>query len=112
MNAPLSHIQPGDKVLVNCDNWFVGPDGREYRAAFGTVRAVRTSEESLGVRTNARSTNWYLEVGNMTIAGCQIHYIVKTQTCHLGPAPAWTTHEGRSVIDTAPSKIYNADTKD
>jgi hypothetical protein len=105
----FSHIQPGDKALITCDNWFIAPDGRQYRAVFGTVRAVRTAEDSLGVKPNGRSTNWYVEVGNMTIAGCQVHYWVKTEKCHLGDVEVWNAHEGKTVRDTSPPQIYNAD---
>ena len=65
---PPSRFQIGTKMLVTTDNWFVGPNGESYKAAFGTVRAIRNDQESLGVRTNAKSTNWYLELGNMLIA--------------------------------------------
>ena len=60
-----SSMQIGQKALITTDAWFYAPDGRQYRAVFGTVKAVRTSEETLGVRTNARSTNWYVEIGLM-----------------------------------------------
>lgn len=105
----VSHIRPGDKLLVTCDNWFIAPNGRQYRAVFGTVHAARTAEDSLGIRPNGRSTNWYLEIGNMTIAGCQVHYFLKTDTCHLGECEIWNSHEGRAVRDTTPPQIYNAD---
>lgn len=64
------NIEIGSRVLVTVDNWFVGPDGRSYKAIFGTVRAIRSDQETLGVRTNAKSTNWYAEIGNATVAGC------------------------------------------
>jgi hypothetical protein len=102
IEAP-NNISIGDKVLVTCDNWFYAPDGQNYRAVFGTVKAVRTAEDALGVRPNGKSTNWYAEVGNMMIAGCQIHYVVKTSTCVLGDVPTWNDEKGR------PTHIYNAD---
>lgn len=108
MNQP-PNIIIGDKVLVTFDNYFFAPDGKQYRAAFGAVRAVRTAEDSLGVRPNGKSTNWYLEVGEMLVAGCQIHYLVKTDTCDFGPTESWSTHEGRSVKSEVPTFIYNAD---
>lgn len=102
-------LNPGDKALITCDNFFIAPDGKTYRGVFGTIGTVRTSEESLGVKTNARSTNWYLEIGNMLLAGCQIHYAIKTDKVNLGAGESWAQHEGRTVVDTTPSQIYNAD---
>ena len=104
------NIQVGQKALVTVDNWFYGPDGRQYKAVFGTVKAVRTSEESLGVRTNARSTNWYLEIGKVTIAGCQVHYAVQCNECTAGPAKDWTTNPDRGIVEyDRPNAIYHAD---
>jgi len=102
-------INVGDKVLLTTHAFFVGPDGREYRAVHGTVKAVQSDVDTLGIRTNARSTNWYVEIGNVVIAGCQIFYAVKCDAVHLGQAEYWQTHEGRSVITQRPTMIYNAD---
>lgn len=71
---PLSANAIGKTVLITTDHWFYAPDGKTYRAVFGTLRNVLADSDVLGIKTNARSTNWYLEVGNMVIAGCQIHY--------------------------------------
>lgn len=103
------NIQPGDTVIVTCDNWFYAPDGREYRAVFGTVRAARTAEDTLGIRPNGKSTNWYLEIGNMTIAGCQIHYLVKAPSFCRDSVLTQGTHEGRIVDTTRACGIYDAD---
>ncbi|WP_136419935.1 hypothetical protein [Herbaspirillum sp. ST 5-3] len=105
------NINVGEKALVTVDNWFYAPDGRQYRAVFGTVRAIRTSEESLGVKTNAKSTNWYLEIGNITIAGCQVHYALRTDECHTGYTKDWmaSTEHGLKEYNR-PSAIYDADT--
>ena len=108
MNQP-NNIAVGDKVIVTCDNWFYAPDGRTYRAVFGTVHAARTAEDSLGVRPNGKSTNWYLEVGNMTIAGCQIHYLVKSDSCCLNRVLTNLSHEGMYTYSTRESEIYDAD---
>jgi len=74
-------IKIGDKALITTDLWFFAPDGQQYRAVFGTVKAIRSSEETLGIKTNARSTNWYVEIGDVILAGCQIHYAIKTNHC-------------------------------
>lgn len=105
-----SSLQVGQKALITTNAWFYAPDGRQYRAAFGTVKAVRTSEDTLGVRTNARSTNWYVEIGNLTIAGCQIHYALRCDAVNTGPAKDWNVdaEKGLTVYDR-PSAIYCAD---
>lgn len=76
----MKNINIGDSVLVSTDNWFIAPDGKQYRAAFGVLKGIFTDSDMLGIKTNARSTNWYLQVGNLVIAGCQIHYALKTET--------------------------------
>lgn len=72
-------IQNG-KHLIYTDAWFVGPDGEFYNAAFGNVE-IHNDEDALGIKTNARSSNWFAKVGTensyVIIAGCQIHYAVR-----------------------------------
>lgn len=100
----------GQRYLITTDNWFIASDGQTYRAAFGTVHGVVDSQEALGVRTNAKSTNWYVVIGDMVIAGCQIHYAICTNAVSFDPPVAEIDHEGKRFI--APSgmtRIYNAD---
>ena len=87
----LLGISIGDKVLITTDNWFVAPDGSECRAVFGTVHGVFDSETTLGIKTNDRSTNWYVKIGRMIVAGCQIHYVIKSDDAHNGDARAWSS---------------------
>lgn len=110
LSITMTNFKPGDRVLVTTDNWFFAPNGLEYRAVFGTVKGVHTDEATLGIKTNSRSTNWYVEIGNMVIAGCQIHYAIHTESCNLGDVRAWQT-SGESGIQEfiRPSAIYNAD---
>ena len=107
MSTP--RLAVGKKALINTDNWFTAPDGQQYKAVFGTVNRVLDSTEALGVRTNARSTNWYVEIGNMTIAGCQIHYAVQTDSCNLGVTDNYEVKDGEVLRFQQPSRIYNAD---
>lgn len=104
------NIEPGQKALITTDDWFFAPDGNSYRAVFGTVHAVRSAEETLGIRPNGKSTNWYVEIGNMTIAGCQVHYAVKTDTCHDGRGKGWSSsaEHGCKEYET-PCSVYFAD---
>lgn len=103
------NIEVGSCVLVTTDNWFYGPDGRQYRGVFGTVRGVYSDQETLGIKTNARSTNWYAEIGNVTIAGCQVHYVIR---CNTPPPATLNDYEVKDGVVTffdRPACIYNAD---
>jgi hypothetical protein len=100
----------GQKYLITCDNWFIAPDGDQYRAVFGTVHAIVSSEEALGIKTNAKSTNWYVIIGDMVLAGCQIHYATRTNQVSLAPARDFIDHEGkRNFVKYETSRIYHAD---
>ena len=103
-------IVVGERYLVTTNEWFVAPDGEQYRAVFGTVRGVENSEETLGVKTNSRSTNWYLVIGRMIVAGCQIHYAIRAEQVRDTPATREIEHEGKLVVTSNPrSHIYRAD---
>lgn len=102
------NIQVGDKALVTTYQWFYAPDGAQYRAVYGAVKSIQSDEETLGIKTNRSSTNWYLEIGNMTIAGCQIQYAIKTDECNLGEAKDHSVKEGVVSNMVRPSHIYSA----
>ena len=103
------NISVGEKALITTDGWFIAPNGKQYRAVFGTVRAIRSSEEALGVKTNARSTNWYVEIGCMTVAGCQIHYAVCCDSCEFTSIEDYRETDAGLIKFTRPSQIFNAD---
>lgn len=105
----LTSLKVGTKALITTDNWFFAPDGLQYRAVYGTVKGVFTDNETLGVKTNARSTNWYAQVGNMVIAGCQIHYVVITEEVNLGHVYDYAVENGEVKRFTTPPRIYDAD---
>lgn len=67
------------KYLITTDAWFYAPDGKVYRSVWGDVQIV--ADTVLGIKTNARSSNWYAKVGteenHVIVAGCQIHYATK-----------------------------------
>lgn len=69
------------KYLITTDNWFIAPDGQQYRAVWGNVEVCEDS--ILGLKTNRMSTNWYLKIGteknHIIVAGCQIHYAAKSE---------------------------------
>ena len=105
----------GEKYLITADNWFFAPDGENYRAVFGTVHALVDSETALGVKTNRNSTKWYVAIGDMIIAGCQVHYAMRADDANLEPSKfadkfAEIDHEGkRMVSENAVTRIYDAD---
>lgn len=99
----------GMKAIITTDQWFYGHCGKQYRAVYGTVMSVESSEQALGVKTNSRSTNWYVRIGRMMVAGCQIHYVVIA-----GDEPPLKVDDvditnGEVKELTRPSHIYNAD---
>lgn len=102
-------IKEGTKALVTTDNWFVAPDGRQYKSVFGTVHGVFGDAENLGIKTNARSTNWYVKIGSMIVAGCQIHYAIECESCNFGHAKDWNGGGGQYIEYERMSSIYNAD---
>ena len=63
--------------LVTLSGWFYAPDGRQYHGVWGRV-AIKKDDETLGIKTNNQSTNWYAVIGegekSVIVAGCQIKY--------------------------------------
>ncbi|QYW06497.1 hypothetical protein uan_085 [Pseudomonas phage UAntarctica] len=103
------NIEIGKKVLLTTDRWFIAPDGAQYTAVHGTVTAVLDAEQALGVRTNARSTNWYVQIGNMLVAGCQIFYAARCEWPNLDEVESYEVKDGKVLKFYVPSRIYNAD---
>jgi len=102
----------GRNYLITTDAWFFAPDGNTYRSVFGKVTAIQTDAEVLGLKTNAKSTNWYIVVGNMIIAGCQIHYVIQTEECRFeGCGQEKTDANGKICFQTGINRIYNANKK-
>lgn len=71
-------------LIITTDNWFLAPDGHQYKHVWGTARVVN-AETVLG-RKPERSADWFVVVGEgfgaVMIAGCQIHYVVQ---CDIAP---------------------------
>lgn len=100
----------GDKYLVTTDHWFTAPDGAQYKAVYGEVKGIMSDFEMLGIKTNRHSTNWYLKIGNMIIAGCQIYYAIKTDSCSKSLAMQQVEFEGKlNHCADDKSRIYFAD---
>lgn len=110
MGRSVAELLVGQTILITVDNWFIAPDGAYYRTIFGTLRAVHTAEATLGVRPNGKSTNWYLEIGNMIIAGCQIHYAVRCVSFNPEAVEDETVSPEHGLKKyTRRTCIYNAD---
>ena len=98
------------KYLITTDGWFSAPDGESYKAVFGTIYGIYDDKETLGIPTNRHSANWYVSIGNMLIAGCQIHYCIQTDQVSKEPPIREIEHEGKLLAPKAPvSRIYIAD---
>lgn len=103
-------IKVGEKFLITTDNWFIAPDGRQYKSVFGTVHEVSNADSTIGIKTNRNSTNWYVEIGDMIVAGCQIHYVIKTNVANFGSVLDYDSSTAVVTDQTLPfSRIYNAD---
>lgn len=100
----------GKNVLINCQNWFTAPDGKDYKAVWGKLIAIHEAGKMLGFIPNRSHANWFIEIGNMQIKGCQVLYFI---VCENEPlfvdSEAWnTTTEHIIVKYQRPCVIYNA----
>ena len=105
-------IEIGKTYLITTDNWFLAPDGDEYRAVFGVVNSIDDDSDTLGIKTNRGSTNWYVNIGCMVVAGCQIHYAIQCDSVNFNTGTRREIdHEGSTTQHRSPNtKIFNANT--
>jgi hypothetical protein len=83
----------GKKVLITCQSWFYGKDGRSYRAVHGTLKAVHEAGKTLGFIPNRAHANWFLEIGDMVIMGCQVLYVQECEEVAREDVMDWTSGE-------------------
>jgi hypothetical protein len=103
-------LEKGKTYLITTNDWFFAPDGESYKAVFGTLKGVFDAIETLGIKTNRGSTNWYIQIGQMTIAGCQIHYAFRCDEYNPNPTKREIEHAGElKVRDESRPRIYDAD---
>lgn len=100
----------GKKYLITTTNWFHAPDGKMYNGVFGIISGIYNDEETLGIKTNKESANWYLVIGKMIVAGCRIHYCIRTDEVDDCDFIRDMEHQGRLThgIEDG-SRIYMAD---
>lgn len=97
------------KYLITTDCWFYAPDGKQYRAVWGNVEIL--NDDILGIKTNVRSSNWFAKVGtnesHIIVAGCQIHYAVKTdEKPNTKNVIEDLSEGGKYVLSERPTRIY------
>ena len=100
------------KYLITTDCYFTAPDGKDYKAAWGEIEIL--TDTILGVKTNSRSTNWFAKIGSedkhVIIAGCQIHYAVKSQQKpYTENGEYWESSIEKIKIHKTPTRIYLAE---
>lgn len=105
-------IKQGEKYLVTTDNWFLGPDGQSYKAAWGKCY-INSTFEKLGFTPLRPSTNWFLSVGvegkEVIIAGCQIHYAVRCNDRPVSTVKPETYKQKDTGIEYITNNIYYAE---
>ncbi|MFW5830785.1 MAG: hypothetical protein ACOCVA_00950 [Prolixibacteraceae bacterium] len=71
-----NEIKEGENYLVTTDGWWFAPDGMQYKSVWGKASIMKT-EDVLGFTPLRPSTNWFICIGDVVIAGCQIHYLIR-----------------------------------
>ena len=100
----------GKKVLLTCNNWFCAPDGLDYRYIHGTFNGIIEAKDLLGFKPRRQNVEWYISIGDMLIAGCQVNYAA---LCNSAPSSEvkgdllWKiTDHGVSSGERPGKKIY------
>lgn len=97
------------KVLITTSGWFYGADGKSYRAVHGTLKGIHESGKTLGFIPNRSHANWFIEIGELVIMGCQVMYILECETVSTEPVVDYTTEgQGENGIKEfeRPTAIY------
>lgn len=106
------HTYINNKVLITTSDWFYAPDGKYYKSVWGTLKGVHEAGKSLGFIPNRSHANWYIEIGNMTLMGCRVMYVIKCDSPFFGRVKDWNQEKGEYFEYERPSVIYNADVAD
>lgn len=98
------------KVLVTTQNWFYAPDGKQYRGVWGTLKAVHEAGKMLGFIPNRAHANWFIQVGALTVMGCQVMYVLDCpEKPPDGDVTDFTMEAGKVISYDRPSVIYITD---
>ena len=100
----------GKKVLVTTHDWFMGKDGRNYKAVYGTLVSVTELKDSIGFAPSRQHANWALQVGTMVIIGCQVQNVeqVEIKMDPLKPVSDFDFKDGIVTYYDRPTTIYHA----
>src|SRR5690606_35394416 len=98
----------GKTVLMTTSNWFYGKDGKQYRAAFGTLKAVHEAGKTLGFIPNRAHADRFIEVGSMIIMGCQVMYLQQVDDVSFESCEDYSTEGGHKTY-IRPTHIYKVD---
>jgi hypothetical protein len=102
----MTHELIGKKVLVTTTGWFIAPDGKQYRALFGTLKAVSESSKTLGFSISRNHTNYFFEIGKMKLMGCQVLYMIECESVNQGSTTTYTEKDGKAIEYSIPTTIY------
>lgn len=101
-------IEKGKKYLITTNDWFYTPEGESCKAVWGTCEIIRT-EDAFGFTPARPSTNWFLKVGNMIVAGCQIHYAIQCEKAPENKFKEVRYQDKDTGVSYSASRIYIAD---
>lgn len=101
----------GENVLITTSDWFVAPDGRDYKAAWGRLVKVHDAKESFGIIPTRAHANWIIEIGDMMIMGCRVMYIIKCKDKpNIGKSIGWNSNTETGIKEyERPTLIYIAE---
>jgi len=100
----------GKKVLATTNEWFIAPDGKQYKAVFGTLRSINDAKEAFGFVPSRGHASWFIQIGNVHIAGCQLLYCVEANEANVqfGNVEEWNTKDGVLFQYNKPTSIYKS----
>lgn len=105
------HKYINKKVLLTSQSWFYAPDGKQYKAVWGTLKGIHEAGKTLGFIPNRSHANWFIEIGKMTIMGCQVLFVVECDAIETGKIQDWKSNEANGGIEEyeRPTAIYVTD---
>lgn len=98
----------GKNVLITTSDWFVAPDGRDYKAVWGKLIKVHDVKESFGISPTRAHANWLIEIGGMMIMGCRVMYVIcSDQKPNTEKSLGWNSDSQQGIKEyERPTLIY------